>query len=634
MNFKIQSIVCYLSIFVCAIASAAQIASSIHANQENQSSAIEYVVDLTDAKNHYVSVTMTVPARGDTTDLMMAVWTPGSYLVREYSRHIDSLRVTNKEGQNLPFEKTRKNRWQVNNQGAGQLVVKYRLYANELTVRTNWVGRQYAMLNGAATFLTVPERIENPHQLRLVLPRGWTRSATSMKAKGDVPNAFVAGSYHELVDSPIVAGNVTAYPFQAGSVTHQLVNVGESGFWDGTRAATDLSKLVAEHHKLWGVIPYTRFLFLNVICQRGGGLEHDNSTLIMTSRWSYRDEKRYKDWLSLASHEFFHTWNVRRLRPKSLVKYDYENESYTPSLWIAEGITSYYEDILLVRAGLIDRKEYLGRLSQNIGRVQRSAGRLVQSLSESSYDSWIKLYRPNENSSNTSISYYSKGAVVAFLLDAKIRGVTGGANSLDDVMREMYKRFSGDRGYAPDDFRIVASEVAGTDLSRWFATAVDSAEELDYRGSLDWFGLSLSGYSDESKPATSESSNGDDSNLANKSVAEVTADAGSKENAWLGFRIQDDGVITRVTANSPATEAGINTNDELIAINGFRFSGNLETRLKQYQIGDKLELLLSRRGQIIELPIKIGSVTERSWKLKFKSDSTDEQKKRVDDWLD
>ncbi len=276
------------------------------------------------------------------------------------------------------------------------------------------------------------------------------------------------------------------------------MNVGESGYWDGSKAATDLSKVVAAHHEMWGAVPYQRYLFLNVICGRGGGLEHDNSALLMTSIWSFRDEERYKDWLSLASHEFFHAWNVRRLRPKGLVKYDYESETYTPSLWIAEGVTSYYEDLLLVRAGLFSKKEFLDRLNKNIDGVQKTPGRTKQSLSESSYDAWIKFYRPDENSSNTRISYYSKGAVVAFLLDTKIRELTDGVKSLDDVMRTMYQRYQ-ESGYEPADFRRVVNEIAGEDLSQWFASAVDSTDELDFSPVHNWFGLEFPTNKDDAK---------------------------------------------------------------------------------------------------------------------------------------
>ena len=469
-TFKILSAILWALLFLGA--------SEVFAVTDDEKTALQYTVDLEDARNHYLTIKVVVPVVSDTTELMMAVWTPGSYLVREYARNIDSMTVTSGDRE-LEFEKIRKNRWLVETKGIKSFEVSYRLYCNEMSVRTNWVGNQYAMINGAPTFITVPDRLDQQHEVQLLLPRNWTRSATSLKSVGDNPHRFVAENFDELVDSPIVAGNVSVYPFVVGGIEHQLVNVGESGYWDGTKAATDLKKIVEAHQEMWGVVPYDRYMFINMIVESGGGLEHDNSSVLMTSRWSFRDRGRYKSWLSLASHEFFHTWNIRRLRPKSLVTYDYENEVYTDSLWIAEGITSYYEDLALLRAGLLSRSEFLSRLSGDVEGVQRTGGRKLQSLKDSSYDAWIKYYRPDENSSNTRISYYSKGAVAAFLLDARIRKLTKGEKSLDDLMRKLFADYV-TTGYTTDEFRAAASELAGEDLSDWFASVIDSTDELDY----------------------------------------------------------------------------------------------------------------------------------------------------------
>ena len=233
--------------------------------------------------------------------------------------------VEDDAGNSLPFEKTRKNRWLVQTKPGQNLVVSYRLYCNEVSVRTNFVNQRFGVLNGAPTFLTVPDQMNQPHHVVLKMPEPWKTAASSMN-RGDQEHSFVANDFDELVDSPIVAGLTNTYPFEAGGVTHQLVNVGESGYWDGEAVTRDLKRIAEEQHKIWGVVPYDRYLFLNVITESGGGLEHDFCNLTLTSRWSYRDPEKYQDWLSLASHEFFHTWNVRRLRPKPLQKYDYENE--------------------------------------------------------------------------------------------------------------------------------------------------------------------------------------------------------------------------------------------------------------------------------------------------------------------
>ena len=627
--------------------------AEIFAAADDENLALRYTVDLEDTRNHYLTIKVEVPVDSDTTELMMAVWTPGSYLVREYARNIDSMTVTS-EGRELEFEKIRKNRWLVETKGIKSFEVSYRLYCNEMSVRTNWVGNQYAMINGAPTFITVPDRLDKQHEVQLLLPRNWTRSATSLKSVGDDPHRFVAENFDELVDSPIVAGNVSVYPFVVGGIEHQLVNVGEAGYWDGTKAATDLKKVVEAHQEMWGVVPYDRYMFINMIVESGGGLEHDNSSVLMTSRWSFRDRGRYKSWLSLASHEFFHTWNIRRLRPKSLVTYDYENEVYTDSLWIAEGITSYYEDLLLLRAGLLSRSEFLSRLSGNVEVVQRTGGRKLQSLKDSSYDAWIKYYRPDENSSNTRISYYSKGAVAAFLLDARIRKLTKGEKSLDDLMRKLFAEYV-TTGYTTEEFRAAASELAGQDLSEWFNSVIDSTDELDY-SDIEAIGV-VAPYK---KPATQAKKEADKKEADKKEADKKDADkkvlsglsglkdrlasavggmsrsSKSRGRPYLGFRTSAaDGIVkvTSVKPDSPASEVGMNIEDEVIAVNGFRITSSVDSRLSQYEVGDELEILISRRGQLMTLNLTIGQLESSSYRLRFVSRPSKEQRRQLDLWL-
>ncbi|MDA7858732.1 PDZ domain-containing protein, partial [Mariniblastus sp.] len=665
-TFKILSAILWALLFLGA--------SEVFAVTDDEKTALQYTVDLEDARNHYLTIKVVVPVVSDTTELMMAVWTPGSYLVREYARNIDSMTVTSGDRE-LEFEKIRKNRWLVETKGIKSFEVSYRLYCNEMSVRTNWVGNQYAMINGAPTFITVPDRLDQQHEVQLLLPRNWTRSATSLKSVGDNPHRFVAENFDELVDSPIVAGNVSVYPFVVGGIEHQLVNVGESGYWDGTKAATDLKKIVEAHQEMWGVVPYDRYMFINMIVESGGGLEHDNSSVLMTSRWSFRDRGRYKSWLSLASHEFFHTWNIRRLRPKSLVTYDYENEVYTDSLWIAEGITSYYEDLALLRAGLLSRSEFLSRLSGDVEGVQRTGGRKLQSLKDSSYDAWIKYYRPDENSSNTRISYYSKGAVAAFLLDARIRKLTKGEKSLDDLMRKLFADYV-TTGYTTDEFRAAASELAGEDLSDWFASVIDSTDELDY-SDIEAIGV-IPPYKKSATKATKESDKKESdkkesdkkesdkkesdkkesdkkesdkkesdkkeegtkvlaglSGLKDRLASAVGVKARtstSRGRPYLGFRTSAaDGIVkvTSVKPNSPASDVGINIEDEVIAVNGFRITSSVDSRLSQYEVGDELEILISRRGQLMTLNLTIGQLESSSYRLRFVSRPSKEQRRQL-----
>jgi predicted metalloprotease with PDZ domain len=431
---------------------------------------------------------------------------------------------------------------------------------------------------------------------------------------GKTESDYIAENYDELVDSPIVAGNVIKYPFEVAGIPHYLVNVEQSGNWDAEKATADLAKMVAEHERLWGELPYDRYYFLNVFTAGGGGLEHNNCCLLMTGQFDVRNEGSYKRWLGLCSHEFFHAWNIRRLRPNSLVKYDYENEVYTPSLWIAEGITSYYEDLLLARAGLITQEDFISSFGNTIAAVQRTEGRLVQSLRDSSHDAWIKFYRPAGNSSDTQISYYTKGAVVGFLLDSEIRSASGGAKSLDDVLRELWKQCR-ETGYTPEDFRRLCNEAAGKDLEDWFRVAVDSSEELDYQVAANWYGLDIG----DVKPQT-----GDEAEDSEETQTSSRSSRTLRGRPWIGIGEFD----------SPATNAGLADTDEVIAINSRRVSGNLDTELQDFKVGDPIKVLIARNGELQEILLVVGSRPARpSWNLKVTRRPTDEQKAHLDAWF-
>ena len=313
--------------------------------------------------------------------------------------------------------------------------MRYRVYGREMTVRTNWIESRFALLQGPATYLTLVGGFDRPHHVTLDLPAGWTRAMSGLPEMSGRPHTFEAADYDTLVDGPIVAGDLEVYEFSRSGKPHYLVNVNEGGSWDGARAIGDVERIVAEHEKLWGSLPYDKYVFVNMITEASGGLEHRNSSVLMTSRWAMGTRQAYVGWLNLVSHEFFHVWNVKRLRPAALGPFDYENENYTPSLWVSEGFTSYYGDLLVRRAGLSSDAEFFGALSSDIRGLETTPGRLVQPVTQSSYDAWIKQYRPDENSANTSVSYYAKGQVIAALLDARIRLATNGQRSLDDVMR-------------------------------------------------------------------------------------------------------------------------------------------------------------------------------------------------------
>jgi predicted metalloprotease with PDZ domain len=579
--------------------------------------AISHRLTFPAAANHYLDVESTFPAGGDSIEVMMAVWTPGSYLIREYARHIEGLEALTTTGEPLDVAKTRKNRWRIDADGHDAVRVRYRLYAREMTVRTNWVESDFAILNGAPTFLTLVGRHELAHDVRLELPDRWQGSWTAMPRHPDgAPNHYRAKDFDTVVDSPIYAGSPAVYELEVGGKKHTLVNHGEGDVWDGPRSAADVQKIVEEALAFWGELPYDHYFFLNMITESGGGLEHKDSALMMTSRWRTRVPEQYRGWLGLVSHEYFHAWNVKRFRPAALGPFDYENEVYTKSLWVGEGVTSYYDDLLLKRAGLYTDEQYLKTLSDQIESLQTTPGRLVRAVEDASYDSWIKQYRRDENSPNSTISYYTKGAIVAFLLDAEIRRATDGDKSLDDLMRMGFELYSGETGYTPIEFRALASEIAGTDLSGLLEKALETTEELDYQPALDWYGLEF-----KDPDADKKADDVDD---------EPTP-------GWLGATTASSGgrlIVTGVARGAPAYEHGLNVGDEILAIDDYRVEADEWTeRLKHYAPGDDVELLIARRERLHRLPVELGEKPKKRWALQLTPNPTEAQRKNRQAWL-
>jgi predicted metalloprotease with PDZ domain len=568
---------------------------------------VRYAVRFPAPRTQYLEVDATLPTGGQPgLEVFLPVWTPGSYLVREYARNIEAISVADPEDKPLHFSKIRKNRWRIETGGAAEVRFSYKVYCREMSVRTNWVEEGFALINGAPTFVATLGLLNSPHEVTLQLPPGWRSSITGLDGE---PHAYRAASYDELVDSPILCGTPATYSFEIDGIPHILANEGEAGVWDGPRSVRDAERLVRHHRAMWGAFPehppYKKYVFLNLLTESGGGLEHHNSMVLMASRWATRTPRSYLKWLSLVSHEFFHVWNVKRLRPVELGPFDYENENYTRSLWIAEGITEYYAPLTVRRAGLSTAEEYLAALSEMIKALQTTPGRQVQSLEQASFDAWIKLYRPDENTGNTSISYYVKGAIVGWLLDARIRKATAGAKSLDDLMRAAFARYSGDRGFTPDEFKALASEIAGAPLADFFGCAVQSAQELDYTETLDWFGLRFANHENGSTPVIG---------------AETRVDNGRM-------------IVTKVPRDTPAWNSGLSAEDEIIAIDGFRVRPEqVSQRLENYHPGDRVSLLIARRDLLIRIGITLGTAP-RTWQLEFSPEATAAQKQNLAQWL-
>jgi predicted metalloprotease with PDZ domain len=576
---------------------------------------IRYTLSFPAPQTHYVDVSAVVPTdRRPQIELMMAVWTPGSYMVREYSRHVEAVRATatatGAGGPELRVVKSAKNRWRVDTGGAPSVTVKYRVYGREMSVRTNWIEADFAVLNGAPTFLTLRDGQKRPHEVVIEPARGWRRSITGLPEMGGGEHRYRAPDYDILVDSPIAIGNPDVHEFTLDGRKHYLANIGDTRNFDGARAIKDFETLVETQRRMWGSLPYDKYVVINVTTilagQPGGGLEHLNSTMLMVSPNATRTRAGYLTWLELVSHEFFHAWNVKRLRPVELGPFDYENEVYTRSLWIAEGLTEYYSLVLLHRSGLSSLDEFLNSLSNEIDTLQTTPGRLVNSAADASFDAWIKYYRPDENSVNTAVSYYTKGVVIGLLLDARIRKATGGAKSLDDAMRAAYQQYSGAKGYTPDEFRAVVEQVAGTSLKSFWDSAIDGTAELDYTEALEIFGLRF-------------------------------RSAGASTTPYIGITTRNDAgrtVVTGVRRGTPGYDAGLNVDDEILAIDDVRLRAEqFQTRVNTYRPGDKVTLTVGRRDQLRRIELTFGAEPARQWRLEANPGATPAQTRMRGQWL-
>jgi predicted metalloprotease with PDZ domain len=449
---------------------------------------VVYTIQVPAPEQHKAQVQLIVPTdQLPSIDLWMGVWSPGFYRVEDPWRQVESLHARTPDGNDLAIEQPKPNHWRVATGGAAQIVVDYRIRAGGMSVTGDLISSAYGIFNGVASYVTWDQAAHKPHEVHLELPSCWPDSATALAVSPDgKPHHYRAPDFDTLVDSPIVAGTLQRFPFVVAGSQHVLVDFGDVGDWDGAMATKALQPILAEHARFFGKLPYDRYLFLNVFGPGGGGLEHKDCTLISADKRSRPDDL---GWLAFVSHEYFHAFNVKRLRPVELGPFDYEVPPRTASLWIAEGLTSYYGELAVARAGVGTRDSWLGDMSSHIRTVQTTPGRLVMTLEQASLDVWTTSMSGVMGSRDKTISYYEKGPVVGWLLDAAIRAASDDHHSLDDVMRLTYQRFGGAHGYTEAQWEAAASEVAGTDLAGFFAKAIRSVDELDYAPALEWFGL-------------------------------------------------------------------------------------------------------------------------------------------------
>ena len=574
---------------------------------------ISFTVSMSKPSTHLLEVEMRLQRSNGAshTDLVMPVWTPGSYLIREFERHVQDF-AAEENGRALEWTKTNKNTWRITTNGAHEWRVTYRVYANELTVRTNELNSDHAFWNNAALLMYPDGFIKSPSTLRIVPRAGW-KIATGLPPIADRANTFRAENFDILYDSPVEVSDFKEIDFTVRGVAHRIVIDGD-GNYDSMRLREGVRRIVEAEVSLFGEIPYHDYTFiLHLRSAGGGGLEHLNSTALGFRRSNFATENGYQDFWSLVAHEFFHLWNVKRIRPDALGPFDYTKENYTRLLWVAEGITEYYGNLMVRRAGLMTDTAYLAHLAKQIQDFQNTPGRMEMSAEEASFDAWIKFYRPDENSVNSSISYYDKGELLGMLLDLEIRKRTRGSKSLDDVMRHLYTEYyQKGRNYAPADFQKTCELMAGGNMDQFFSRYVRGREELDYNAALNSAGL----------------------RLYNAGAGEMIA---QPERSFLGAELEQTGdrlVVTSVRSGTPAYEQGLNARDQIVALDGARVNkDSFEARIAEKKPGETVRITVFRFDDLRTFEIRLGSRVDAPYRIVQLANSTDEQKQLYRAWL-
>lgn len=558
-----------------------------------------YRVEAADPAAHLYHVTLTIPQPQAGQRVTLPAWIPGSYLVREFARHLQKL-AARQDGKPVTVHQVDKASWQLDCVPSSPLVLTYEVYAFDNSVRAAWLDTQRGFFNGTSLCLRVHGLAQEPHELELVAPRHFPHweAATGLEPLKIGKRGFgtyAAADYDELVDCPVELGPFHSAEFRAGGVPHRIVVAGAAESFDADRLVHDTQRICEALIRFWHERkrpPFKNYLFLlNVVDDGYGGLEHRNSTALIAAR---RDLPRlgdtrlgegYVTLMGLISHEYFHTWNVKRLRPAEFAHYDYGSENYTQLLWFFEGFTSYYDDLLLRRAGLIDDATYLKVLTKTVNQVLQTPGREVQSVAQASFDAWVKYYRQDENTANATVSYYTKGALVGLCFDLTLR--QEGHTNLDQVMRALWQRCKGGP-MAEADFAAVLKELGGRAYARELAAWVHGTRELPLRELLEQHGIAIV-----------------------EEPAQLQQRLGVRANESQGV------VLKNVLRGGAAEQAGFAANDEWVGVEvagaAWRI-GKLDDLMLYAGTHRKVTALVARDRRLLRLELTIPAAVT-TWRL-------------------
>ncbi len=597
---------------------------------------IQYTVNLFNPHAHIFKITLEINNPDNTGQVLsLPAWIPGSYMIRDFAKNIINIKaLSNNKAVNL--EKIDKSTWKADKVNS-PLLIEYQVYAWDLSVRSAHFDMSHAFFNGTSLFL-MPHNFEyEACSIKIVQPTDakyskW-KTATSLKSK-DVNSSgfgtYQADSYDDLIDHPVEIGTHSEFAFTVENTTHKMTLTGIHRA-DEKRLKQDLTQICQTHCTMFGELPRLEiYIFLTMVTGDGyGGLEHRSSTSLMCSREDLpltteakEPNEKYRNFLGLCSHEYFHTWNIKRIKPDVFLPYDLSTEIYTRQLWAFEGITSYYDELALVRSKVISINSYLELLGQTITRVLRGKGRFNQSIAESSFEAWTKFYKQDESAANTIVSYYAKGALLALCLDLTIRKKTNSEKSLDDVMRHLWLNYGKKSlGLAEGKIETICSEISGIDLTTFFQQYLYDTKELPLEELLSEFGVDFNLRATTSVDDKGGKSSDDSKNNLTSIGARFT------ENS-LGAK------ITQVFSDESAEKAGLSAGDIVIAINDLQVTKQtINKTIDSYAVGDKLNIHAFRRDELKIFQLTLNPAELTTCYLNINKELTEQNPEKQHKWL-
>jgi len=569
---------------------------------------IEYTVSLNAPQTQTFQVTMLVRSvSARTLDVALPVWRQGRYAVLNPAGTVRSVTAAAANGRPLPIVKTDKTTWRIDTEGTPEIVVRYTVYANSLNDRTRHVDDTHAFLSGATVFMYVPDRRGDPLLVRFDAPANWEIACGLDAAPGD-SRTLLAPDYDVLIDSPIEIGIHERATFDVDGKRHDIVVWGEVAF-DSDRLERDFAKIVRAEASIFGSIPYDRYVFLiHLAPGLSGGTEHLNSTIMQMPPQALESELQYRNALSLAAHEMFHTWNVKQLKPAALRNIKLSGENYTDLLWFCEGTTSYYDELVLARAGLVAPDTYLKTVADAIYQRRARPGALVQSLAESSFDAWIKFNNPTPDDINATVSFYESGALASLLLDLELRRRSSNHVSLDTLMRAMYESFpSSGPGFTTGDLTQTLNRLTDTRFEDFVQRHIQGVGDYPFEDLFPVVGLEM-----------------------------LPLSRGTR--AYSGMSVQEvngANVVRFVLADGPAYQAGVNAGDEVVTLNGRKFkAAEITPHLEQNMSpGDTVWLQVMRRNRLRRIDFKLGTKPNPRWEFRKLRSATEKQRAAYASWL-